>query len=126
MSASTELVRERGIGPGWSLEGADGLGNRIRLRLDLALLRASPLGVVIGRHPALAELVVDDASVSRRHCRLGLLDGQLCLEDLSSLNGTWLDDQPLARFRPSPILPGQQLGLGRVTLLLGALPAVAA
>jgi pSer/pThr/pTyr-binding forkhead associated (FHA) protein len=49
---------------------------------------------LIGRHEA-CDLVVDDAQVSRRHCRISW-DGVYCtLEDLGSTNGTFVNGQPL-------------------------------
>jgi S1-C subfamily serine protease len=58
--------------------------------------RTVPIGrnaLVIGRDPE-ADLVLDDDRVSRRHAAL-VADGpaQLLLRDLSSTNGTWLDDR---------------------------------
>jgi pSer/pThr/pTyr-binding forkhead associated (FHA) protein len=101
---------------GWLLEGADGAGNRIRLSLGDTELARSYLGLVIGRHPALCDRVVDDASVSRRHCRIGAADGRLFVEDLSSLNGTLLEDAPVERFKPAILEAGDRLTLGRVEL----------
>lgn len=52
-----------------------------------------PLGgsIVIGRDAANSGLVVASTDVSRRHCRVTLLDsGQVQVEDLGSANGTWL------------------------------------
>jgi ABC-type multidrug transport system ATPase subunit/pSer/pThr/pTyr-binding forkhead associated (FHA) protein/ABC-type multidrug transport system permease subunit len=46
--------------------------------------------VVIGRSPQ-CDIVLDAASVSRRHARIQQLDDQWALEDLGSLNGTFLD-----------------------------------
>jgi S1-C subfamily serine protease len=58
--------------------------------------RMVPLGrhaLVIGRDPEV-DLVLDDDRVSRRHAAL-VADGSagLLLRDLSSTNGTWLDDR---------------------------------
>jgi DNA-binding winged helix-turn-helix (wHTH) protein len=47
---------------------------------------------VLGRDPALA-LSFDSASVSRRHARLLIAEGEAVLEDLASKNGTYVNDQ---------------------------------
>jgi pSer/pThr/pTyr-binding forkhead associated (FHA) protein len=44
---------------------------------------------VIGRDAA--DVVLDDAQVSRRHAIIRWVDGELQLEDLQSTNGTWLN-----------------------------------
>jgi len=47
---------------------------------------------VLGRDPSLA-LSFDSASVSRRHARLLIAEGEAVLEDLASKNGTYVNDQ---------------------------------
>jgi FHA domain len=106
---------------GWALEGTDGAGQPLRLVFgDTELIRAY-LGIAIGRHPALCERVIEDATVSRRHLRVGAADGRLFVEDLSSLNGTLLDGAPIPCFEPAPVEPGQTLTLGRVRLVVARL-----
>ena len=106
---------------GWALEGTDGAGQPLRLVFgDTELIRAY-LGVAIGRHPALCERVIEDATVSRRHLRVGAAEGRLVVEDLSSLNGTLLDGAPVPCFEPVPAEPGQVLTLGRVRLVIARL-----
>jgi two-component system, cell cycle response regulator len=46
---------------------------------------------VLGRDIA-ADMVLDDDSVSRTHCRLLRDGGAWCVEDLGSTNGTYVDD----------------------------------
>jgi serine phosphatase RsbU (regulator of sigma subunit) len=48
------------------------------------------LPAIIGRNPP-ADLVLEGNTVSRRHCRLELQDGQLRLTDLASTNGTFVN-----------------------------------
>ena len=48
--------------------------------------------IVIGRHPD-CDIIIDDASVSRRHARIEFLDGVYFVEDLDSRNGTLLNSQ---------------------------------
>lgn len=46
--------------------------------------------VTIGRDPS-CEVFLNDRTVSRRHAHLSLRDGRAFIEDLGSLNGTWVD-----------------------------------
>lgn len=52
------------------------------------------LPVVIGRNPP-ADMVLEGTTVSRRHCRFELQDGQLRLSDLGSTNGTFVNGERL-------------------------------
>ena len=104
---------------GWVLRGQDGAGRPIRLVFGDTELSQVYLGLVIGRHPALCDRVIDDPSVSRRHVRIGMAEGRPYVEDLNSLNGTLLDGAQLPQFEPIPIDAGQELTLGRVVLEIG-------
>jgi FHA domain len=101
---------------GWVLSGRDGAGRPIRLVLGDTELSQIYLGIVIGRHPALCERVIDDPSVSRRHLRIGIAEGKPHVEDLNSLNGTLLDGGEVPQFEPVALAAGQELTLGRVVL----------
>lgn len=114
-------------GPGWTLSGRDGGGRPVTIVVDEAILRRADLGLAVGRHPDLAELVVDDPSVSRRHARLSIGADGLVIEDLNSLNGTEVDGKPLQPFEAAVLQPGQFLALGAIGLRVerrgGNLPA---
>jgi predicted component of type VI protein secretion system len=101
---------------GWVLSGRDGAGNAIRLVFGDTELSQVYLGIVIGRHPALCDRVIDDPSVSRRHLRIGMAEGKPYVEDLNSLNGTLLDGVEVPPFEPVPLAAGRELTLGRVVL----------
>lgn len=64
---------------------------------------------VIGRTPP-AAIVLDDTTVSRRHCQLSRIDGHVVLEDLGSTNGTLLNGAPLAA--PKPLEDGDVVRIG--------------
>lgn len=98
------------------LSGHDGAGNPIRLVFGDTELSHVYLGIVIGRHPALCDRVIDDPGVSRRHLRIGMAEGKPYVEDLNSLNGTLLDSAEVPQFEPVPLAAGQELRLGRVVL----------
>jgi FOG: FHA domain len=101
---------------GWLLTGADVDGAPVRLAFGETELAQAYLGLSIGRDPALNDRTLADAAVSHRHCRLGLGNDGLFIEDLNSLNGTWVDGVELTPFAPEPLAAGQQVTLGRVTL----------
>jgi hypothetical protein len=63
--------------------------------------------LLIGRHPA-CDVVVDAATVSRRHALLTFRDGGWIVQDLESTNGTRVNGQPVGRCRLSA---GDHLGL---------------
>ncbi len=52
--------------------------------------------VVIGRHPD-CDIIIDDASVSRRHAKIEHENGVYFIADLDSRNGTFLNAQPIHR-----------------------------
>ena len=101
---------------GWVLSGRDGAGRPLRLVFGDTELSQVYLGLVIGRHPALCDRVIDDLSVSGRHMRIGMAEGRPYVEDLNSLNGTLLDGAEVPQFEPTPIAAGRELTLGRVVL----------
>jgi pSer/pThr/pTyr-binding forkhead associated (FHA) protein len=101
---------------GWVLSGRDGAGRPVRLVFGDTELSQVYLGIVIGRHPALCDRVIDDSTVSRRHMRIGVAEGKPYIEDLNSLNGTLLDGAEVPQFEPVPFAAGQELTLGRVVL----------
>jgi hypothetical protein len=68
--------------------------------------------LVIGRHPS-CDLVVSDATVSRRHARLTFRDGGWVVQDLDSTNGTRLNGRYVGRCR---LRPGDRLELGYQSL----------
>ena len=81
---------------------------------DGALTFRLPLGAVktIGRAPH-ADFIVDAAFVSRLHCRVTAREESLEVEDLSSTNGTFVND---ARTRNGHLTIGDRLRVGRVEL----------
>ncbi len=96
----------------WLLIGWDREGRSLRLRFGpLDLARAGD-GVVLGRNAELCHFVVGNTSVSRRHLRFSLLDGELRVEDLNTTNGTYLDGQRLAPLKPVRLASGQSMVLG--------------
>ena len=108
---------------GWRLTGQDGSQHPVRLLVGHSRLAAAYLGLTVGRHPLLSELVVEDATVSRRHLRIGRDSNGLFVEDVNSLNGTLLDGRRLKPFTPERLREGQSLVMGQVVLTVERLAA---
>ena len=69
--------------------------------------------LTIGRSPN-CQIPIDQESVSRRHCRIHLENGEFLVRDLGSTNGTYVNDdlvEPRGRLRH-----GDQLKVGRTIL----------
>jgi pSer/pThr/pTyr-binding forkhead associated (FHA) protein len=55
-----------------------------------------------------------DKGVSRRHARITLREGQVFVEDLNSMNGTFLNATRLVPELPYPVKDGDQIQLGKL------------
>jgi hypothetical protein len=80
----------------------------------------SPQGerTTIGRSPD-CDIFLDDVTVSRKHAELLQEDGRFTINDLGSLNGTYVNRR---RIESSPLSDGDELQIGkyRLTFLMGA------
>jgi hypothetical protein len=93
--------------------------------LRLPLFSGAQAAVVVGRSDALSGVTPDLdlepytgelAGLSRRHARLILRDSQCWIEDLNSVNWTYLNNQRLSPEQPAPLKDGDLLRLGNVLL----------
>ena len=57
---------------------------------------------------------LDDAYISDHHAKVFLTDGEWCITDLGSTNGTFLNQVKVTS--PTPISAGDQLGIGKTTV----------
>jgi hypothetical protein len=118
---TTPLMRGRAeddSGLAWVLSGFDGAGQAVRLTVAEAKLRDAADGLIVGRSPEQADLVIADQSVSRKHALLRLKGSDLAIEDLDSANGTVVDGRVITAGRPVPLDPGAEVELGAVRLTL--------
>jgi predicted component of type VI protein secretion system len=76
--------------------------------------------LVLGRRAA--DLVVDDPQVSRRHAALRPAGDALEVEDLGSLNGTWVNGARIDG--PVRLAAGDQVRVGDSTFEVETVPAV--
>jgi predicted component of type VI protein secretion system len=73
---------------------------------------------VVGRHPD-CDVVINDVSLSKRHCVFVKTDGLLVLRDLATTNGTKVKGQ---KVRWAALLPDDKVSLGgyKVRIYLGS------
>ena len=74
-------------------------------------LRAGSIDV--GRHPD-SSICLDDVTVSRRHARIENRDGEYRIEDLGSLNGTYVNQQ---RIDSGELQHGDELQIGKFRMV---------
>jgi pSer/pThr/pTyr-binding forkhead associated (FHA) protein len=67
-----------------------------------------------------ADFVVDAALVSRLHCRVVAADERIDVEDLSSTNGTFINDRRISK---GQLASGDRLRIGRVELTVERAPS---
>jgi hypothetical protein len=58
-----------------------------------------------------------EAGVGRRHARLIIKDGQVCLEDLDSVNGTAVNRRRVTAHQVIPLKAGDEVRLGKMALI---------
>jgi pSer/pThr/pTyr-binding forkhead associated (FHA) protein len=93
----------------WVLQTSDGAepgDGPLTFRLNAGAIKT------IGR-ALRADFVLDRALVSRLHCRLTAGDENLEVQDLSSTNGTFVNDKRVQR---AQIASGDRLRVGRIEL----------
>lgn len=73
-----------------------------------------PLPCIIGRGKD-ADLTIDHPTVSRRHCKIDVLNGRVVLYDLGSRNGTMKDGDLLKRIHPVELESNGMFSVGPIT-----------
>ena len=89
---------------------------KLILKYEASVIKEIPLRrplVGIGRAPG-NEIVIDNLAVSGHHAKVVVEDGRFFVEDLSSLNGTFLNSQ---RIRKSPLKSGDEISIGKHSLV---------
>ncbi len=72
--------------------------------------------IAIGRSSG-NDIVLDTTAISRYHSSLTLRAGEVVLEDLGSVNGTYVDGQKLAPNAPLTLTGGEEIQVGEVRLI---------
>lgn len=75
-------------------------------------------GVILGRSGGDATILIDDASVSRRHARIRYHGDDLVVHDEGSTNGTRLDGAVVTPTQGRVLRPGSILKLGNLELMV--------
>lgn len=101
-------------GDGWVLGGYSSDGHPMHLTVYPSEFAKYGGFLVIGRDPSICHIIINDDSVSRRHAQLTSDGGAIFIEDLHSVNGTFIDGQPVRqRVR---LQPHSKLAIGGVEL----------
>jgi pSer/pThr/pTyr-binding forkhead associated (FHA) protein len=82
---------------------------------DRRVVKIDAMDVVVGRDAKQAQVVVQHQSVSAKHAKLRFENGRFLVEDLKSVNGTFVDGNPVAV--ATPIQGEQALTFGTVDCL---------
>lgn len=77
------------------------------------VVRLDAHDVTFGRADS-STVILDDPYISDHHARVFLSDGQWCIADLGSTNGTFLNQVKVTA--ATPIAAGDQLGIGKTTV----------
>lgn len=104
----------------WVLKGTGSDNRTVTLAISPADLTKAAgqaeKGVVLGRSASMADKVLDDSSISRRHAKIAQRGDGVTIEDLKSAYGTKVNGQSLEPFQPAPLAAGDEVVLGSVTL----------
>lgn len=107
--------------PGLLLAGFSGDGRPLRLSIDADALNTARIGISVGREPALVDMPLNGAQISRRHLRFSARAHRAFVNDLNSANGTRLNGKRIAPFCPAPVRPGDTLRLRNIEFTVSAL-----
>ena len=70
-------------------------------------------GAVVGRLPS-SDIYLNDTYMSGEHARLTWREGRWWIADLSSTNGTFVNNTRIDR--PTPLAPGMEVRFGRIRM----------
>lgn len=104
-------------GRAWQLTGANDRAQGLDFAVFEEDLRQAENGLHIGRSTR-SNIILEDESVSRNHARLVLDDGKLKVEDLDSMNGTWVDGEKAEAGSPIELSPGVEVEFGKLKLVV--------
>jgi serine phosphatase RsbU (regulator of sigma subunit)/pSer/pThr/pTyr-binding forkhead associated (FHA) protein len=84
----------------------------------LSPVEVTRAGGVIGRSSG-CEVLLADATISRRHAEISWIAGRWMLIDLGGANGTWLNDVRIDGGVPMPLAAGDRIAVGPWVLQVG-------
>ena len=106
------------------LEGGDEDGRSVVVKVGAEQL-GSPDGVIVGRNPARAGVVLDHPEASREHFRLAATNGALSIVDLHSTNGTFVNGTETLPGAVTALSPGDEIRVGAAIRLTLSIDQVA-
>lgn len=98
--------------------GKDESGAPFAFVVSGAALLKSPEGVVVGRQPQSAKIVLNHPEVSRAHALIVLRSNTAFIEDLGSTNGTALNGRNLSEGEEVALAPGDTVDLGKIRFVV--------
>lgn len=99
----------------WLVQGVNARAANIEASIREEDISRSVTGILVGRSNR-ADFIIDDESVSRNHARFVYLDGTLHVEDLDSMNGTWVDGEKLVANDQQPLRRASDVEFGKIRL----------
>ena len=72
----------------------------------------NPDGAYIGRDGSLAQIVIADPRISKRHLWIGVREGRVLITDQGSRNGTFINDPKSQKISEAALNPGDTVILG--------------
>ncbi|HEV2885029.1 MAG TPA: FHA domain-containing protein [Pyrinomonadaceae bacterium] len=72
----------------------------------------NPMGAYVGRESTMADIVVSDPRISKRHLWIGVRGGAVTIEDQNSRNGTFVNDPKSERVNQATLKSGDTVILG--------------
>ncbi len=76
--------------------------------------------VVLGRDAAECNFTLPDVAISRVHCRIANIGGNILVEDLGTTNGTYVNDE---RVQKAEVSLGDVIRIGRYEISVGGSPS---
>ncbi len=104
--------------PNYILEGQTASGEPLAIKIAGSDIGASGEGLVIGRNPDAANIILNLEEISRQQFRLLFLGDQLMIEDLDSTNGTQLNGELLTPYQPEVIFPGAVIDIAGLQMTI--------
>ena len=99
---------------GWRIQQVS-LLNRVFAVSRGAFEKETP--VILGRSDKVADIVIPDDSVSKRHCLFEMKSGGMTLTDCGSTNGTTVSEMDLPANKPVLLKGGETLVMGNFSFL---------
>ncbi|MBI3404516.1 MAG: FHA domain-containing protein, partial [Acidobacteria bacterium] len=90
---------------------------KLTLKFEATVLKEVPIGtapVIIGRAPD-NDIQIDNLAVSTNHAKVFVEEGRLVVEDMGSLNGTFVNNQRVQR---TILKTGDTIMIGKHTLIV--------